>query len=64
VKDRSNWTIGEGTPEEIDAQRIEYWRAQDPNFRVSVVAELRKLYLGENAERLERTYRDVELPQR
>lgn len=64
MKDRSHWTVGIGTREEIEAQRIEYWRSQDPNFRVSVIAELRELHFGENAERLERTYSIVDLSQR
>ena len=61
---RAGWTIQEGTPEEIEDARIEYWKSLTPQERLDALFVLLDTWKGPNARRLERTYRIVEVPQR
>lgn len=53
-----------GTPEAIESRRIARWKMMSPDERLEALAKLRREVLGHDAERLERTYRRVEVPRR
>lgn len=59
---RTGWTIQEGTIEEIEAVRSEYWKTLTPQERLDALFVLLDTWKGPDARRLERTYRIVEVP--
>ena len=61
---REGWTAMAGTPEEIDAERGKFWKSLTSQQRLDAMIELLDLWKGENARRLERTYRIVKVPRR
>lgn len=64
MRDREGWTIEVGSVEEMEQMRLEYWRSLKPQERLDLMAVIRREVLGDDAERLERTYRLVEVPRR
>ncbi len=61
---REGWTVRGGTIEELERERSEYWAAMSPNERVDALLQLLDAWKGPNARRIERTYRNVTVPQR
>jgi hypothetical protein len=64
MRRREGWTIEVGTVEEMEAKRLDYWRSLTPQERLDMMFAIRREVLGDDAERLERTYRIVEVPRR
>ena len=62
MRAREGWTIEVGSVEEMEAKRLDYWRSLTPQQRLDMMFVIRREVLGEDAERLERTYRIVEVP--
>jgi hypothetical protein len=61
---REGWTIREGTQAELDLEREMNWATMSPNDRVESLLRLLDAWKGPDARRLERTYRNVTVPQR
>ena len=57
---RDGWTVKIGTIEEMNLERTEYWKSLTPQQRLDKMFELLDVWKGENARRLERTYRIVD----
>ena len=64
VEQRRKWRVEQGTVEEIEGRRLEKWRTMSGNDRLKELDALRRAVLGDDAGRLERCYRFVEIPRR
>ena len=62
MRARDGWTIEVGSVEEMEAKRLDYWRSLTAQERLDMMFTIRREVLDEDAERLERTYRIVEVP--
>ena len=61
---REGWTVKVGDFEQLESEKLQRWRDMTPQERLDEYISLLDLWRGDDARRLERTYRIVTVPPR